>query len=182
MTTGILSPASRTFSFALPPALLHNFMVLIIILNKKMSFEIQMFRDFLRAHGLRWTPQRRTVVEGFLVSEGHILAEDLHRRVQTADDSIGIATVYRTLNLLVECGLAGEFTRSTGKKSFEKIYRKGRHDHLICTGCGRIVEFEHPVIEKLQMDICRRHGFARTHHRMQLEGRCRLCREGATVS
>jgi Fur family transcriptional regulator, ferric uptake regulator len=109
--------------------------------------EFEILRGYLRESDLRFTPQRQTILEVFLESEGHVEADDLFLEIQKIDSSIGIATVYRTLNLFVECGLARQNVLGRGQKSFEKLYRQGHHDHLICLQCRNIVEFEHPLIE-----------------------------------
>ncbi len=141
--------------------------------------ETQIFRDFLKEHRLRWTLQRKIVLEVFLQFKGHVGIEELHNAVQKKDPSLGIATVYRTMNLLTECGLVREHDGAgpKSKKYFEKLYRQGHHDHLTCVRCGKIVEFEHPLIEKYQQEVCQSFGFALSHHRMDISGICPQCRE-----
>ena len=139
--------------------------------------EFEILKGYLRESNLRFTPQRQTILEVFLNTDGHVEVEDLFIEVQKIDSSVGIATVYRTMNLLVECGLARENVLGAGNKSFEKLYRQGHHDHLICLQCRMIVEFEHPLIEKYQLEICQTHGFTLNQHRMDIYGYCSACRE-----
>ncbi|MFQ5449992.1 MAG: Fur family transcriptional regulator [Nitrospinaceae bacterium] len=139
--------------------------------------EIEILKDYIRQNNLRWTPQRKTVLEVFLDMEGHVEIEEVFEEVRKNDPTIGIATVYRTMNLLAECGLARDNTSPTGKKNFEKLYRQSHHDHLICIGCGKIVEFEHPLIERYQLEICQRYGFTLNHHRMEILGICPECKD-----
>ena len=139
--------------------------------------EFEILRGYLRGSDLRFTPQRQTILEVFLESEGHVEADDLFLEIQKIDSSIGIATVYRTLNLFVECGLARQNVLGRGQKSFEKLYRQGHHDHLICLQCRNIVEFEHPLIEKYQLEICQSHGFTLNQHRMEIYGYCSSCQK-----
>ncbi|MDA0692948.1 MAG: transcriptional repressor [Nitrospinae bacterium] len=139
--------------------------------------EFEILRGYLRESDLRFTPQRQTILEVFLESEGHVEADDLFLEIQKIDSSIGIATVYRTLNLFVECGLARQNVLGRGQKSFEKLYRQGHHDHLICLQCRNIVEFEHPLIEKYQLEICQSHGFTLNQHRMEIYGYCSSCQK-----
>jgi len=139
--------------------------------------EFEILRSYLRESDLRLTPQRQTILEVFLESEGHVEADDLFLEIQKIDSSIGIATVYRTLNLFVECGLARQNVLGRGQKSFEKLYRQGHHDHLICLQCRNIVEFEHPLIEKYQLEICQSHGFTLNQHRMEIYGYCSSCQK-----
>lgn len=140
-----------------------------------MSAESEIFRHYLKLNRLRWTCQRQTILQAFLATEGHVRAEELLDMVNELNASIGIATLYRTLNLLIQSGLARENTGPQGR-NYERQYRRGHHDHLICTGCGQIVEFEHPLIEKFQLEVCRRHGFFMQSHRMELRGLCAACR------
>ena len=140
-----------------------------------MLSESEILRSYLKESSLRFTPQRQTILDVFLDCEGHVEVEDLFREVQKRDSSIGVATVYRTLNLFVECGLARLNVLGSGQKSFEKLYRRGHHDHLICLHCRKIVEFEHPLIEKYQLEVCQVHGFSLTQHRMEIYGTCSHC-------
>ncbi len=139
--------------------------------------EIEILKSFLRESKLRFTPQRQTILEVFLSHEGHVEVEDLFLNIQKIDPSIGIATVYRTMNLLVECGLARDSVLLKGQQSFEKLYHQSHHDHLICTQCEKIVEFEHPLIEKYQLEICHTYGFTLNHHKMEIYGICLDCQK-----
>ncbi len=139
--------------------------------------EIEILKSFLRGKKLRVTPQRLTILEVFLEKKGHVEVEGLFLEVQKIDSSIGIATVYRTMNLLVDCGLARENTLSKGQKTFETLYHQSHHDHLICTQCKKIVEFEHPLIEKYQLEISQTHGFSLNQHQMEIYGICSDCQK-----
>ena len=142
-----------------------------------MLTESEILQSHLRANKLRLTPQRLTILEVFLCNEGHVEAEGLFLEIQKIDTSIGIATVYRTMNLLVECGLARENVLSKGQRTFEKLYRQSHHDHMICTQCNKIVEFEHPLIEKYQLEICQTYGFILSQHHMEIYGMCSDCQK-----
>jgi Fur family ferric uptake transcriptional regulator len=137
--------------------------------------ESEILRSYLRESDLRFTPQRQTILQVFLKSEGHVDVDELFFEIQKIDASIGIATVYRTLNLFVDCGLARKNVLGRGQHSFEKLYRQGHHDHLICLSCRKIVEFEHPLIEKYQLEICQSHGFTLNQHQMEIYGTCSNC-------
>ena len=91
-----------------------------------------------------------------------------------ADSSIGLATVYRTLRLFVEAGIASERRFQEGVTRYEP--QQPHHDHLICVRCGRIVEFENDAIERLQDEIAAHHGFTLLSHRHELYGACEACR------
>ena len=140
-----------------------------------MLTESEILKTFLQDNKLRFTNQRKTILEVFLNNNGHVEVEALFLEIQKIDPSIGIATVYRTMNLLVECGLARENALSKGHKTFEKLYHQSHHDHLICTQCNKIVEFEHPLIEKYQLEVCQTHGFNLHQHQMEIYGICSDC-------
>ena len=137
--------------------------------------EFDIFKDFLQQQQLRWTPQRKLILKVFLQQKGHISIDDLHKHIQNEDGTIGIATLYRTMKLLTEAGLA-EMHNFNEKTTYEHLYQVRHHDHLICKICGKTVEFEHPLIEKYQLEICQQHGFMLKSHRMELFGICNECK------
>jgi len=127
----------------------------------------------LEKRGLRLTRQRMLISKIFFEHEGHANIEDLYRKAQKAYPQLGYATVYRTLNLLKECGLATTMHFGDGMTRFEPA--RHHHDHLICTECGKIVEFENDEIEELQEAVAKEYGFALVHHKMELYGTCPAC-------
>jgi Fur family ferric uptake transcriptional regulator len=141
-----------------------------------MSRKIADLNRYLAEKGLKTTRQREAVAEVFFSTTGHISAEELYLKVAKSHPGIGLTTVYRTLRLLTEAGLAKE-RRFGGEPQgvFEKEDMSRHHDHLICTRCGRIIEFKEPSIEKMQEDVARRHGFTVEDHKLELYGLCRNC-------
>jgi Fur family ferric uptake transcriptional regulator len=133
------------------------------------------FQQYLTEHGFRRSRPREIVALEFFRSSDHIGIENLYKRVERIAPKVGIATVYRTLNLLVESGMALRREFATGGSSYEKT-PDTHHDHLLCTACGRIVEFHEPTIEQFQDRISERHDFVLEFHRMELYGRCGECR------
>jgi Fur family ferric uptake transcriptional regulator len=103
--------------------------------------------------------------------------EDVVARVRRDDPHVSVATVYRTMKLLADCGLAipRQFG-GDGQTRYEAAAGRAHHDHLICTRCGEIVEFANERIEHLQELVARRHGFEVESHRLELYGRCASCR------
>jgi len=132
----------------------------------------------LEEKGLRRSRQRDAVVRTFFALGGHVAVDALLAEVRRSDPGVGVATVYRTMKLLAECGLAVPRDFGDGRARYEPaIHRHARsHDHLICTGCGEIVEFESQRIEELQHRVARRHGFEVERRRVELYGRCARCR------
>lgn len=137
----------------------------------------QAFTAYLQQHRLKITPQRRLILDIFLLEPGHVSSEELYAKVKRRDTSIGQATVYRTLKLLVESGLAGALVAGDGPTLYEHGYGHAHHDHLVCLICGAKAEIVDPEIEKRQEDLAKSHGFSLTRHSMVLYGHCPGCRE-----
>ncbi len=112
--------------------------------------------------------------------EGHVSAEELFDAVRKVEPSIGFATVHRTLRLLADSGFVHEHSFGERHRRYELADRREHHDHLICTRCRRIVEFEEPRIEALQDEVAARHGFRITDHRLDLFGICVTCMAAET--
>jgi Fur family ferric uptake transcriptional regulator len=142
--------------------------------------ELEHFRVMLQAYmdkkGLRSTDQRRLIVETFFRAENHVSIEELLAKVRAKDPRVGYATVYRTLKLLTECGVANERRFGDGLTRYELADDTTHHDHLICVECGDITEFEEPQIEELQDRIARKYGFLLRSHKHELYGVCARCR------
>jgi Fur family transcriptional regulator, ferric uptake regulator len=141
--------------------------------------EAEHLRDVLDAymveHGMRATEQRRLIIDAFMAAPPHVSIDELLAQVRQKDARIGYATVYRTLKILAECGIAHERHFDDGFARYELAGAASHHDHLICTACGKIVEFEESQIEDLQLEVADRHGFVVTHHRHELYGLCDEC-------
>jgi len=129
------------------------------------------FAGYLRREGLKSTRQRDLIVETFANHGGHMSVEQLLAEVNRVDSGVGHATVYRSLKLLVEAGLAAERHFDDGQASYESRGEE-HHDHMICTNTGRIIEFRNDEIEELQEVIARDHGFRLLRHRHELYGTC----------
>lgn len=142
---------------------------------KKMYKEKQLLRNFLTEKNLRSSSKRNTILKTFLKEEGHVTAEELYRKVNKEDPSIGIATVYRTLKLFHEAGLARMSRFEKGEAHYEHDYQHAHHDHLICLKCGSITEFKNPAIEENQDKIAKKYKFEITSHRLELYGKCSKC-------
>jgi Fur family ferric uptake transcriptional regulator len=128
--------------------------------------------------GLRSTAQRRLIIDTFFEGAPHMTIEDLLTEVRARDRGIGYATVYRTLKLLAECGVASERRFGDGLSRYELADEaSAHHDHLICLSCGKIIEFEEPRIEELQEEIAAKYGFAITSHKHEMYGDCAECIE-----
>ena len=133
------------------------------------------FGEYLRARGQKLTTSRETVLEAFLSIERHVTAEELLAAARKIDSGIGQATVFRTIKLLADAGIARGACPDDGARQFEHGYRHEHHDHLVCVSCGAVVEFSDDAIEKAQEKIYRRHGYRPSGHKMELRGYCPSC-------
>lgn len=135
------------------------------------------FEEFLSVKGLKMTRQRDLILEMFLRKEGHLSSEELYGLLKAKDPSMGRATVYRTLKLMKDAGLANEVDFGEGVSRYEHKYGHAHHDHLICVRCGKTREVVDEEIESLQEKLAARFGFALTSHKMDLYGLCQECRK-----
>jgi Fe2+ or Zn2+ uptake regulation protein len=122
------------------------------------------------------TNQRRLLLELLRDVEGHIDAKGLYRRASAKDESISPATIYRTLNLFKELGLIDEM-RLGNIRCYYEIKQSPEHQHLICRGCGKVMEFQSPHFKKLIDAVRREHGFKVTKAELYLEGYCPECED-----
>jgi Fur family ferric uptake transcriptional regulator len=136
-------------------------------------------KAFLKKKGFKSTRQRDIIVTEFLKSREHVTAEELYNRISKKHKDIGFTTVYRTLKLLAESGLATEQIFADNLMRYEPLSEEEHHDHLICTHCGLITEFENPKMERLQKNIASEFGFYIVNHKMEFYGYCRRCRGNA---
>ncbi len=135
-------------------------------------------QGYLRQRGLKMTRPREAVLRAFLDAEGHVTTDTLITAARRIDPRIGQATVFRTVKLLTEAGLARGACTDDGPRQYEHAYRHRHHDHLVCVQCGAVVEFADRVIEKAQEAIYRKYGYQSSGHRMELLGRCPSCAAG----
>jgi Fur family ferric uptake transcriptional regulator len=131
--------------------------------------------NYMEKKGLRSTSQRRLVSDVFFSTSGHHSIDEVLAMARARDPKVGYATVYRTMKLLVECGLANERHFGDTLTRFEIARHDSHHDHLICLSCKRIVEFEDHEIEAQQEALAKRHGFRLVSHKHELYGTCPEC-------
>src|SRR5437762_11444348 len=128
--------------------------------------------DILHRHlkrvGLKHTGQRDTILRTFLETREHLSTDELTRLVKTRDPGIGATTVYRTLKLLADCGLASEVAFQDGIARYEHQYQRRNHHHLVCTHCGSSVEFFSPDIDRIEQEVGRKNKYVPTRHSFQI--------------
>ncbi len=138
---------------------------------------IQYFKKVLKTKNLKYTIQREIILKILYQNDKHFTPEDLYILIKQEypNLNIGIATIYRTLNLLEESHIITSISFGQSGKKYE-IAVKPHHDHLICDICGKIIEFEDKEIEKRQVEIAAKYDFLIKNHILQLHGICKECR------
>jgi Fur family ferric uptake transcriptional regulator len=148
---------------------------------EKRAAKFQWFWDrldqYLAKAQLKQSKQRNYIIEEFLELDSHVSAEDLYSRLKDTEHNPGLATVYRTLNLLKEAGLVDQKQFADGKSVFEVLDPKAHHDHLICVSCHKVQEFANEEIETLQKQVAARYNFKLTHHTLDMFGLCADCQK-----
>lgn len=144
--------------------------------GRKMKKEHQLLANYLKQKGLKHTSQRFFILDKFLSAKRHLSADDLHAMVREQNPRIGFSTVYRTLKLFTECGIATEVNFGDGRARFERAFDKAQHGHLICTNCGRTEEFTIAALEKTIEKIATKYSFKPEGHRFEVYGICKKCR------
>lgn len=134
------------------------------------------FKQTIKNLGLKYTPQREKVFKAILNVRGHFEIEQLVHKIQSKNINVSRATVYRTLEILKELGYVREVIKFKNKTIYE-INLKEHHDHLICTKCGKIIEFHSDKIEELQEKICQKYNFKPEFHRLEIFGLCEKCQK-----
>jgi Fur family ferric uptake transcriptional regulator len=147
--------------------------------RKVRSAEEIRFETFLRTKKLKLTGERMAILASIFQRDSHFDAETLHAELRQEGGDISRATVYRTLDLLVQSGLVRKNSLGASHANYEAVRGDEHHDHLICLNCNQVVEFLRPDMEDLQERICTDHGFKLVHHSLQIFGLCPACKEGA---
>ena len=140
-----------------------------------MKREQRILSGYLKQKGLKQTDQREKILDIFLANTKHMSADELHAIIRKNDPRIGFSTVYRTLRLLTECGIAREVNFGDGRSRFERGLDKAQHGHLICTNCGKTEEFSTNSIEKTLKQVSSDAGFKAEGHRFEVYGLCKRC-------
>jgi Fur family ferric uptake transcriptional regulator len=143
--------------------------------SKVNSAEANRFEAYLRGKKLKLTGERMEILATIFQKSSHFDAEELHAELKHLGRDISRATVYRTLDLLVHCGLVRKSSLGSTHANYEAAHEDEHHDHLICLNCSKVIEFFRPDLEKLQDDICRAQEFKPLHHSLQIFGLCSSC-------
>lgn len=133
------------------------------------------FRAYLHGRGLKITRERREILAEVFSSQDHFDVRGILRRMRGKGRNVSRATVYRTVDLLVDAKLLARLEFGDGEARYELLAGRARHEHLVCTDCGRIIEFTGGEIEKLLRTVAQQHQFETDSHHVQVFGRCSRC-------
>ena len=147
------------------------------MINKEIELitEDQKFEEFLKLKELKYTSERKLILKAIFSFHKHFDVEELFEKLRKQGNNVSRATIYRTIPLLIQSGLITETLHCQDKTSYENIFNKKHHDHLVCINCGKITEFYNEKIEKLQEEVCKQHNFTPLEHRLGIKGYCEGC-------
>ncbi len=139
--------------------------------------ERQIFGEYIKSEGLKETAPRNRILNAFLNSEDHVSAEDIYLLVNRGKRKVGFTTVYRTMKLISDCGLAREVMFDDGIARFEHTLGRKHHHHLICTRCRKVIEFTSKTMEDAEQALLKKNEFELQYHKYEIFGLCKACRE-----
>ena len=135
------------------------------------------FEKYLRKENCRITPERFIILDEVMESEGHFDADELYISLKQSGKKVSRATVYNTLELLLDSGLVLKFRYGENQSRYEKLHGRAHHHHLICLSCGEIIEFTNEKFNKLATEICEKNKFKPNTTSFQVYGTCEPCQQ-----
>lgn len=142
-----------------------------------MTSAIRTFARYLSSKNLRLTKERKAVLQQIFVHPGHLEAEELWHNLRRKKKRASRATIYRTLDLLVESGIVRKVDLGHGHSHYELVLDHPHHEHMICLNCGKVIEFSDKTMERTLNKLCKKRGFEHASHRFQIFGYCDRCRK-----
>lgn len=137
----------------------------------------EILTTYLKENNLRSTPERFRILDEVMNGSGHFDADELYTKLRNKGVKVSRATVYNSLEVLVNCGLISKYRFGENHSRFEKAFGRPRHDHLICLNCGDIIEFISEKINKLQEEVCKEKNFTPQNSTFQIFGLCSRCQK-----
>lgn len=141
-----------------------------------MKAEKEIFKKYIKKRDLKWTPERKAILEEVFSTHEHFDVEELHKRMNSRGEKISRTTIYRTIPLLLDCGLIAEALRCKDRVYYEHVYGHRHHSHMVCIKCGKVIEFEDGKIEKEKERICDKYNFEPVEYRFGIRGYCKDCK------
>ncbi len=141
-----------------------------------MIHPIQVFAEYLNLKNLKLTKERKAVLHEMFLHRGHLEAEDILHSLRRKKKGASRATVYRTLELLVDSEIVRKVDLGHGHSHYELVLGHAHHEHMICLGCGKVIEFSDKKIERFYKKLCEQNQFKPTSHHFQIFGYCKDCK------
>lgn len=142
-----------------------------------MKSEFEIFQDYLRQRGLRWTSEREQILQEIFETHEHFDVDELYLSLKQKGSKVSKASIYRALPLFIDCGLIREVDFSDGHWHYEHIYGHDHHCHLRCISCGEVLEFEEPSLYRVEHRLAREFGYDIVTHQLEVKGYCASCRD-----
>lgn len=143
-----------------------------------MSREFEILKEKLKEKGCKLTPQRRSILDIIVENEGkHLSTEEIYDLVKQQCPEIGLATVYRTMQMFDEVGIVYKHNFDDGRSRYELNHNEDhQHHHLICVNCNKVIEVEEDLLEQLENEVEKKYDFMITNHNVKFFGYCNKCR------
>lgn len=139
---------------------------------------LERVESLLANNKIRLTKERREIIQEILNQNSHFSPEKLFIDLKNKGSKVSRASVYRTINILLDAGVIEQVEKNEESSHYEFTLGKKHHDHLICLNCGKIIEFYSPSLEVLQREICSKHEFIPQKHTLEIYGKCKKCNSG----
>ncbi|MFM7023804.1 MAG: Fur family transcriptional regulator [Flavobacteriales bacterium] len=136
----------------------------------------QIFSAYLEQHSHRKTPERFAILDQIYSQKGHFEIESLYEKMKKKNYRVSRATLYNTMDLLLACNLVRKHQFGKNLAQFEKSHEFKQHDHLICTECGKVMEFCDPRLQNIKTTVGEILDFEVMHHSLNLYGVCSSCK------
>lgn len=133
------------------------------------------FREYLKDRGLKYTLERQLLLAAVMRKDEHFEVDQLVMDLRQQGQRVAKATIYRTMPLLVNCGIIKMVQLGNKQTHYEHTYGQDPHDHMICRRCGRIIEFDSTDVDRLRTLIAGRYSFYALSHRLVITGLCDAC-------
>lgn len=162
---------------AQPPVRAASLTFAAMVVAEQQASVQRIFSEYLERHGHRKTPERFAILSEVYAHDGHFDIERLYGRMKVKKYRVSRATLYNTMDLLLDCDLVRRHRFNGTQSQFEKSHAYRQHDHLICTVCGAVQEFCDPRLQQIRTTASEVMGFEVRYHTLQIHGTCKSCQE-----